>query len=327
MGRSSASPRSRPAAPGTCRSSASPGRRSTAGRGCRGPQLQPARRHRQPERLALPGHHLRPRAAGRNREVLRRRHAGPHLGDRHLPAVGVADTWSTNIPGTKPTGVTNSFLNGKVDDVRAYNRRLSAAELSILYNARQTCSVVGLRRLRAAASRSAPAICTDKTIDSGNCGACGTTCNTGRRRELHLAAAAAAPAAPTAAPSASTPPPTRPTAAAAATPCGAVTCASCSSGMVGLWHLDEGSGATSAGFVGQRPHADAQGTPRLGHRRVGRRAQLQRHQLPDGHARDLVRRQQHAVGQRLGLRDLHHQRANLRRHPDRRRRRTGTCRS
>src|SRR6202042_2686372 len=56
----------------------------------------------------------------------------------YLPSSTI-DTWSTDIPGTKPTGV-NSILTGKLDEVRAYNRVLSAAEISILFNARQTCS-------------------------------------------------------------------------------------------------------------------------------------------------------------------------------------------
>ena len=89
---------------------------------------------------------------------------------------GDATILTTYIPGTKPGGV-NSYLNGRIDELRGYNRALSASEIRILYNARQTCSASTCGGCSGGGTLCSGA-CTNLAIDSTNCGACGTTCNT-----------------------------------------------------------------------------------------------------------------------------------------------------
>jgi hypothetical protein len=172
---------------------------------------------------------------------------------------GLVDTWSTTIPGAKPAAVTNSFLNGKVDDVRAYSRALSAAEITILYNARQTCTgsacggCVGTEVL-------CGGDCTDKTIDPSNCGSCGTSCNTAGGQSCITSSCGCASGTPCGASCVDTTTDQN-NCGGCGTVCGAVTCASCGSGMSGLWHLDEGSGATSADSSGNGNTATLNGSP------------------------------------------------------------------
>jgi hypothetical protein len=162
---------------------------------------------------------------------------------------GFVDTWSTTIPGAKPTAVTNAFLNGKVDEVRAYGRALSASEISILYNARQTCSASTCGGCTGGESLCG-GDCTDKTIDASNCGACGTTCNIAGGESCIASSCGCAGGTTDCSTVCVDTTSDQNNCGGCGAPCGAVTCASCGSGMSGLWHLDEGSGATSADSSG-----------------------------------------------------------------------------
>jgi hypothetical protein len=157
-------------------------------------------------------------------------------------ASGVADTWSTNIPGTKPTGV-NSILTGKVDDVRAYNRVLSAAEISILFNARQTCVASACGNCAGTETLCGSA-CTNKTIDPSNCGICGTTCNTGGGETCNSSSCGCTTGTDCSGTCVDITS-NNANCGSCGHACSTTTCASCSQGLLGLWHLDEGSGATS----------------------------------------------------------------------------------
>ncbi len=172
---------------------------------------------------------------------------------------GLVDTWSTTIPGAKPAAVTNNFLNGKVDEVRAYSRALSASEITILYNARQTCSSSTCGGCAGGESLCG-GDCTDKTIDPVNCGACGTTCNVsgGESCISNICDCASGKDCSSVCVDITSDPNN---CGGCGTPCSTVTCASCGSGMAGLWHLDEGSGATSADSSGNGHAATLNGSP------------------------------------------------------------------
>ena len=175
---------------------------------------------------------------------------------------GLVDSWSTTIPGTKPNAVTNSFLNGQVDEVRAYSRALSASEISILYNARQTCSSGTCGGCTGGESLCG-GDCTDTAIDASNCGTCGTTCNTsgGESCIANSCGCASGTHCGTACVDTTTDPSN---CNGCGISCGAATCSSCDSGMTGLWHLDEGSGATSADSSGNGNGATLNLTPTWG---------------------------------------------------------------
>ena len=211
------------AAAGTCRSSASPARPLTAGSG-----WSTATRPLSATVCLNTWHYLAitydPAESGTEKFYVDGALLG--LGDAatYRPS-GLVDTWTTDHPRARSRPpVTNSFLNGKVDDVRAYSRALSAAEIADPLQRPPDLH----RRPPAAAAAGGESLCggdcTDKTIDPGNCGACGTTCNTAGG-ETCIASAAAAPSAPTAAAPASTRRPTRTTAAGCGTACGTTTCA------------------------------------------------------------------------------------------------------
>ena len=129
---------------------------------------------------------------------------------------GDVDTWSTYIRDAKPTAVTNAYLNGKIDEVRAYSRALSAAEITILYNAARPARP---RPAAAAPAASHSAAATAPTRPSTPATAAPAAPPATRLAARAASpATAAAPAAPTAAPSASTRRPIPTTAAAVAPP-------------------------------------------------------------------------------------------------------------
>jgi hypothetical protein len=175
----------------------------------------------------------------------------------YLPSF-TTDTWSTNISGTKPAGV-NSILTGKIDDVRAYSRVLSAAEISIIFNARQTCTAsvcggcVGSEVLCGVA-------CTDKTIDPSNCGTCGTTCNTSGGETCNSSSCGCTTGTDCSGTCIDTTT-NNANCGSCGHVCSTTTCASCSQGMLGLWHLDEGSGATSMDLSGTGNNLTLIGSP------------------------------------------------------------------
>ena len=172
---------------------------------------------------------------------------------------GLVDTWSTTISGAKPNAVTISSLNGVVDEVRAYSRALSAAEISILYNARQTCSSSTCGGCTGGESLCGGA-CTDETIDPSNCGACGTTCNSAGGESCIASSCGCASGTDCSSVCVDTTSDQN-NCGGCGIPCSPVTCASCGSGMTGLWHLDEGSGATSADSSGNGNVATLNSSP------------------------------------------------------------------
>ncbi len=172
---------------------------------------------------------------------------------------GLVDSWSTYIRDAKPSAVTNQYLNGKIDEVRAYSRALSAAEISILYNARQTCSSSICGGCTGSESLCG-GDCTDKTIDASNCGACGTSCNAAGGESCIASSCGCASGTDCGTVCVDTTSDQNNCGGCGA-PCSAVTCASCASGMSGLWHLDEGSGATSADSSGNGHTATLNSSP------------------------------------------------------------------
>ena len=172
---------------------------------------------------------------------------------------GLVDSWSTYIRDAKPSAVTNSYLNGEVDEVRAYSRALSAAEISILYNARQTCSSSTCGGCTTGEVLCGGA-CTDKTIDPSNCGTCGTSCNTSGGESCIASSCGCASGTHCGTVCLDTTSDQN-NCGGCGTTCSPVTCASCDSGMTGLWHLDEGSGSTSADSSGNGNGATLNLTP------------------------------------------------------------------
>jgi hypothetical protein len=82
--------------------------------------------------------------------------------------------FTTYIAGAKPSGV-NSFLTGKIDEVRAYNRLLSAGEVALLYNSRQACTSSACSGCPSGTT-SCSGVCTNTLYDKNNCNGCGTVC-------------------------------------------------------------------------------------------------------------------------------------------------------
>jgi hypothetical protein len=78
---------------------------------------------------------------------------------------------STQIQNAKPTAVTNSILNGTVDELRAYTRVLSAGEIALLYNARQVCSGSACTGCPTGTTSCGGGVCQNTA-----CGACGSPC-------------------------------------------------------------------------------------------------------------------------------------------------------
>jgi hypothetical protein len=160
---------------------------------------------------------------------------------------GVSDTLTTFIPGARPAGV-NSYLNGKIDELRAYNRVLSAAEISILYYARQTCSA-GSCGGCASGETICSGACTNRAIDDYNCGSCGTICNTAGGESCISSSCGCATGTHCSSSCVDTTS-DQSNCGSCGNVCSAVTCGSCGSTMAGLWHMDEGSGTTSADSSG-----------------------------------------------------------------------------
>jgi hypothetical protein len=157
---------------------------------------------------------------------------------------GAFDYWSTYMTSSRIGGM-NLTLAGRIDEVRAYNRTLSAAEVSILFYARQTCSGSTCGGCGGGESICSGA-CTNLQIDVSNCGGCGTVCNTNGGQTCVAGVCSCVSSTDCSTFCVDT--------ATDSSNCGGcgmvcgppVTCGSCDTGMQGLWHLDEGSGTTSA---------------------------------------------------------------------------------
>jgi hypothetical protein len=175
-------------------------------------------------------------------------------------ASGLTDTWSTDIPGTKPSGV-NSILTGKIDDVRAYNRVLTAAEIKIIYNARQTCVASSCGNC-AGSETLCGADCTDKTIDPSNCGTCGTTCNSGGG-ETCISSSCGCTTGTDCSGTCLDTTTNNANCGSCGHVCSTTTCASCSQGLLDLWHLDSVVSATSPDSSGNNNTMTLVGSPSL----------------------------------------------------------------
>jgi hypothetical protein len=157
---------------------------------------------------------------------------------------GAADNWSTFMPSSRISGM-NTTLAGRIDEVRAYNRTLSAAEVSILFYARQTCNSSTCGGC-AGGETICGGACTNLQLDVSNCGACGTVCNTAGAETCVAGACGCVSTTDCSSFCVDTTTDSN-NCGGCGTVCGPpVTCGSCDSGMDGLWHLDEGSGTTSA---------------------------------------------------------------------------------
>jgi hypothetical protein len=87
---------------------------------------------------------------------------------------GATDFLTTYISGAKPAGV-NSYLTGTIDELRAYNRLLSAGEIALLYSARQACTASTCGGCPSGTT-SCSGACTNTLYDRNNCNACGNVC-------------------------------------------------------------------------------------------------------------------------------------------------------
>jgi hypothetical protein len=90
---------------------------------------------------------------------------------------GAIAYFTTYISGARPPGV-NSYLNGTIDEVRAYNRLLTAGEVVLLFNARQSCTASTCGGCPLGMSLCG-GVCTNTLYDNNNCNACGTVCGGG----------------------------------------------------------------------------------------------------------------------------------------------------
>jgi hypothetical protein len=163
-------------------------------------------------------------------------------------AAGASVVWSTYIPGTKPSGV-NNYLNGLIDDVRAYTRALSASEIAIVYNSRQSCSASTCGGCGGGLTVCSSA-CTNTTIDPNNCGGCGTTCNTAGGLSC-VSSACVCPGGLTDCSNVCRDLTSdNNNCGGCGTTCGTTSCPSCAQSMLGFWHLDEGTGTSAANSSG-----------------------------------------------------------------------------
>ena len=78
--------------------------------------------------------------------------------------------WTTKIPGAS-AGTTAKTLTGLIDEARAYSRVLSAGEIKLLYDARQSCVGSSCNGCPSGTTLCGGA-CTNTLADKNNCGAC-----------------------------------------------------------------------------------------------------------------------------------------------------------
>ncbi|MDB4981974.1 MAG: LamG domain protein, partial [Myxococcales bacterium] len=90
---------------------------------------------------------------------------------------GAFDYWSTDMPASRIAGM-NAYLVGRIDEVRAYNRVLSAAEISALATARLSCAGGTCAACPMGQTSCSGSCVTTTGTDVFNCGGCGVMCNT-----------------------------------------------------------------------------------------------------------------------------------------------------
>ncbi len=161
--------------------------------------------------------------------------------------------FSTYLTGVKPAGSTmNNHLLGRIDEVRAYNRVLSSGEVTTMYTAKLACTA-GVCALCGGGKTSCSGSCVDTTTDSNNCGGCGIVCNvaggetcggggtpgtcgcgSGTDCSTYCVATAT----------------DSNNCGGCGNVCSIATPTSVNTGLIGLWHLDAGSGTVAADSSG-----------------------------------------------------------------------------
>jgi hypothetical protein len=171
---------------------------------------------------------------------------------------GIADSWTTSIPGAKPAGV-NSVLKGKIDEIRAYDRVLSLAEVSALYTARLACNA-GVCDACPMGQAACGGVCVTTATDISNCGGCGIVCNAagGETCISSVCNCAVGTDCSTFCISTTSDPNN---CGGCGIACGAPTPTGVDSGLLGHWHLNEGTGSTSADSSGNGNTAVLTGSP------------------------------------------------------------------
>jgi hypothetical protein len=158
------------------------------------------------------------------------------------------DYLTTHITGYTQTGV-NPTLTGKIDDLRAWTRTLSAAEIAMVANSRQTCAASTCGGCTGGETLCS-SVCTNTNTDSGNCGSCGHACNTAGGETCTGGTCGCSGSLMDCSAVCIDTTSDNHNCGSCGNVCGTTTCASCSQGYVGLWHFDEGTGTTSADSSG-----------------------------------------------------------------------------
>ena len=163
----------------------------------------------------------------------------------YAPSMAI-DYFTTFIAGARPTGV-NSYLNGTIDEVRAYTRTLSAGEIAVLYNSHQTCST-GACSCSGGLSNCG-GICSNTQIDGSNCGSCGNSCNIAGG-ETCASGVCSCTGGTTCSGVCTDTTSNSNSCGGCGLACPAHTCGSCGSGILAGWHLNEGGGTSSVDSSG-----------------------------------------------------------------------------
>src|SRR5450432_133148 len=171
---------------------------------------------------------------------------------------GTVDVISTVIGGAKPPGVNTNLL-GRIDEVRAYNRVLTALEISSIATARLTCggSTCGAcPSMQTACGGS----CTTTATDVNNCGSCGHACNAAGG-ETCVGSVCTCTAGTDCSGACVDTTTDSNNCNGCNLACSMATSSGIDSGLIGRWHLDEGMGTTSADSSGNGNTATLTNSP------------------------------------------------------------------